>query len=56
MINYEILKNETQCNLKVGSVNCQKRMSSLPRKPSPNLPNDQATLYMQVFVCLKEQM
>jgi uncharacterized protein YbbC (DUF1343 family) len=56
MINGEKwLKNETQCNLKViPCVNYKRAMSySLPVKPSPNLPNDQA-INLYASICLFE--
>lgn len=56
MINGEKwLKNEIQCNLKVvPCLNYNRKMSySLPVKPSPNLPNDQA-INLYASICLFE--
>lgn len=56
MINGEKwLKNGTQCNLKIVScLNYSRDMSySLPVKPSPNLPNDQA-INLYASICLFE--
>ena len=56
MINGEKwLKNEAQCNLKViPCLNYKREMAySLPVKPSPNLPNDQA-INLYASICLFE--
>jgi uncharacterized protein YbbC (DUF1343 family) len=56
MINGERwLKNEAQCNLKViPCLNYKREMAySLPVKPSPNLPNDQA-INLYASICLFE--
>jgi uncharacterized protein YbbC (DUF1343 family) len=56
MINGEKwLKNEVQCNLKViPCLNYKREMAySLPVKPSPNLPNDQA-INLYASICLFE--